>query len=205
HAARIQLSMFPRLFHVGNFSLPTYGVMAALGMIAGLSVVVRGARREGVDPDKAWNLGIIGVLAGIIGAKVLMVINDWHYYTEHPKSIFTLATLQAGGVFYGGLLAAVGGLRLHRLHAYAAAEDLRHLRAGHRAGTRHRAPGLLRRRLLLRQGNACAVGRHVHQSPRQRVDRDSAQHSDASHADLRVPGGGRQLRLPLVAAEAQTV
>jgi phosphatidylglycerol---prolipoprotein diacylglyceryl transferase len=99
--------MFPRLFHFGNFSLPTYGVMAALGMIAGLSVVVRGARRERVDPDRAWNLGIIGVLAGIIGAKILMVINDWHYYAEHPKSIFTLATLQAGGVFYGGLLAAL--------------------------------------------------------------------------------------------------
>lgn len=99
--------MFPRLFHIGDFSLPTYGAMAALGLIAGLLVVTRFARREGIDPDKAWNLGIIAILASMVGSKLLMILNDWGYYSQHPSAIFSLATLQAYGVFYGGLITAV--------------------------------------------------------------------------------------------------
>ena len=99
--------MFPRLFHIGNFNLPTYGVMAAIGLIAGLTIVVRAARQQHVDPEKAWNLGLIAIISAIFGAKVLMVVNDWSFYSSHPREIFSLAMLQAGGVFYGGLIAAI--------------------------------------------------------------------------------------------------
>ena len=95
--------MFPRLFHIGDFSLPTYGVLAAAGLLAALSVVVRGARREGIDPDRAWNLGIVAILSAIVGAKVLLIANDWEYYSGHLGDIFSLATLQAAA---GALLGA---------------------------------------------------------------------------------------------------
>src|SRR5437660_9709285 len=98
--------MFPRLFHIGNFSIPTYGVMAALGLIAGLAVVVRGARRQGVDPEKAWNLGLVAIISGLVGAKILMVINDWQSFGNW-RAIFSLTFVQAAGVFYGGLLLAI--------------------------------------------------------------------------------------------------
>jgi len=81
--------------------------MAALGLILGLTVVVRGARREGIDPDRAWNLGIIAILSAMVGSKLLMIINDWGRYSQHPAEIFSLGTLQAAGVFYGGLLAGL--------------------------------------------------------------------------------------------------
>src|SRR5690348_2112734 len=81
--------------------------MAALGLIAGLLVVGRNARQQGIDPDLAWNLGIVAILSALIGAKILMIVNDWSEYSQHPGEIFSLATLQAGGVFYGGLLAAI--------------------------------------------------------------------------------------------------
>src|SRR5215467_4793299 len=98
--------MFPRLFHIGNFSIPTYGVMAALGLIAALMVVVRGARRQGLDPDKAWNLGLVAIIFGLIGGKLLMVINDWKSFGNW-RAIFSLTFVQAMGVFYGGLLLAI--------------------------------------------------------------------------------------------------
>jgi len=98
--------MFPQLFHYGRFFLPTYGLLVSTGVLIGLWISVRNSERMGIDGDKAWNLGILVVLCGIIGAKILYVINDWSIYKDHLGDIFSIATLQAGGVFSGGLLAA---------------------------------------------------------------------------------------------------
>ena len=48
------------------------------------------------------NLAIYVALAGLIGAKLLMIAFDW------PEiQIFSLSTLQAAGVFQGGLILAL--------------------------------------------------------------------------------------------------
>jgi len=99
--------MFPRLFEIHGFGLPTYGVLAAIALVAGLMLAVHLARRQGLDPEHAWNIGLIAVFASIAGSKLLLVINDWGYYSSHPRALLSLATLQAGGVFYGGLVAGV--------------------------------------------------------------------------------------------------
>jgi len=99
-------TVFPQLFHLGRFFLPTYGFLVSLGVLIGLWISVRNSERLGIDGDKAWNLGILVVLCGIIGAKVLYIVNEWGYYSAHPSEIFSINTLQAGGVFSGGLLAA---------------------------------------------------------------------------------------------------
>jgi phosphatidylglycerol:prolipoprotein diacylglycerol transferase len=89
-----------------------------MGVLLGLWISVRNSERLGIDGDKAWNLGILVVLCGIIGAKVLYVINDWSYYSTHVSEIFSVTTLQAGGVFSGGLLAAflAAAWYVHRNH-----------------------------------------------------------------------------------------
>jgi len=99
--------MFPQLFHIGSFWVPTYGVLVAIGVLVGLTVAAKLAERSGIDSEKAWNLGVLAILSSIIGAKLLLFINDWDWYAAHPREIFSLSTLQAGGVFYGGLIAAV--------------------------------------------------------------------------------------------------
>ncbi|MBV9572445.1 MAG: prolipoprotein diacylglyceryl transferase [Acidobacteriales bacterium] len=115
--------MFPRIFQIGGFSLYTYGLLVATGVLLGLWVSVRNAQKLGIDPDHAWNFGVIVVLAGIIGAKVLYIIDDWSSYAAHPRDIFSLSTLQAGGVFSGGLIAsfavAAWFLRKYRMPALA--------------------------------------------------------------------------------------
>ena len=103
--------MLPVLFHLRNawfdFSVPTYGLMAALGLIVGLTICVRLAKAQGIDPDLAWNLGIYAILSGIVGAKILFVVQEWSYYSANPRALFSLATLQAGGIWYGGLIGAL--------------------------------------------------------------------------------------------------
>jgi phosphatidylglycerol---prolipoprotein diacylglyceryl transferase len=115
--------VLPRLFHVGNFSLPTYGLLVSIGVLVGLWISVRNSEKQGIDPELAWNFGILVVLAGIIGAKVLYILVDLSYYMAHPGEIFSFGTLQAGGVFSGGLVAGlVAGawyIRKHHLPALA--------------------------------------------------------------------------------------
>lgn len=99
--------MLPRLFHIGNFSLPTYGLLVASGVLIGLWISVRNSEKQGINGDDAWNLGILVVLAGILGAKILLVVNEWDSYAGNWRQIFSLNTLQSGGVFSGGLIAAL--------------------------------------------------------------------------------------------------
>ena len=99
--------MFPHLFHIGSFAPPTYGFLAALGMISGLSVIFHLARFRGLDPDQMWNLGGIAAFSGIFGAKLLLILISWREYLADPGRIFSFATLQSGGVFSGGLVVAI--------------------------------------------------------------------------------------------------
>lgn len=99
--------MFPQLFHFGDFYLPTYGVLVALGFLAGLSVTVRLAKRKGYNPEQITNLAVYVALSGMLGAKILMILFDWDIYMANPSRIFSMATLQAAGVFQGGLILAL--------------------------------------------------------------------------------------------------
>ena len=97
--------MYPELFHISF--LHTYGVLVAIAFLCGLWVTSRLAARQGLNTENVTNLGIYCALTAIAGAKVMMFLVDIPYYREHPGEILSMATLQAGGIFYGGLLAAL--------------------------------------------------------------------------------------------------
>ena len=94
-----------------------------MGVLIGLWISVRNSEKQGINPEDAWNLGILVVLCGILGAKILYIINDWSTYVAQPSEIFSLGTLQAGGVFSGGLIgafvAAFYYVRKHHMPALA--------------------------------------------------------------------------------------
>ena len=55
--------MFPTLFHFGHVSLPTFGALAALGLMLALWLSERTAGLAGVDAAKLWDAGIFAVIA----------------------------------------------------------------------------------------------------------------------------------------------
>lgn len=118
--------MHPQLFRLEFFTLHSYGVLVAVAFLAGLQVAAKLAKRVGLDPDAVSAVGIYAAMAGIVGAKLFLVLNDFGYYRANPGQIFSLATLQAGGVFYGGLLVALAvalwQMRRHRLAAAQVAD-----------------------------------------------------------------------------------
>ena len=61
------------------------------------------ARKSGYNPEIVTNLAIYCALAGLAGAKLLMFAFDWRYYWQKPSEMFSISTLQAAGVYQGGL------------------------------------------------------------------------------------------------------
>ncbi|MCP5115386.1 MAG: prolipoprotein diacylglyceryl transferase, partial [bacterium] len=99
--------MYPKLISIGDFFLPTYGVLVSLGFLAGLWIAARLARRSGLDPESVTNLGVYCALSGLAGAKLMMLLADFDHFSRNPGEIFSLSTLRAGGIFHGGLIVAL--------------------------------------------------------------------------------------------------
>ena len=97
--------MFPELFSVGPFTIYTYGVLLAASYLLGLRLAMARAKKWGLDPSRVLDLGIYIIIAALVGAKLLLLVVDFHQYSN-PRELLSLA--RSGGVFYGGLLLAVG-------------------------------------------------------------------------------------------------
>ncbi len=105
--------MFPTLIDLGTHQLPllgethlflpAYGVLFALATVMAWWWLLRRGRELGLPEDKVFNLSFYTVLAGIFGAKLLLIVLDWRTYLEHPGEI--LGTLRSAGVLVGGLIA----------------------------------------------------------------------------------------------------
>jgi len=111
--------MHPILLKIGSLQIPTYGVLLASGLMLAIYTVVRLGRREGLDRGRLLDFSTWLIVVGLVGAKVLMIVTDWSSYRNNLTEIFSVATLEAGGVFYGGFIAAtlfaVWYVRVYRL------------------------------------------------------------------------------------------
>lgn len=116
--------MHPILFRLGDWPVYSYGVLLALAYLAGLQLAVIRARRAGLDSARIMDLGIYLIIAALVGAKLMLIAVDFNYFRSQPRELLSL--VRAGGVFYGGLLAALGvGLWLvkrYRLPAWKTAD-----------------------------------------------------------------------------------
>lgn len=94
--------MDPVIFSAGSFSLRWYGVMAALGFLAALGVMQLNRKHARLSSDQVINLVMLGMIAGVLGARIFYVVQNWHYYSKHLAAIIRID--QGGLVFYGGFI-----------------------------------------------------------------------------------------------------
>jgi phosphatidylglycerol:prolipoprotein diacylglycerol transferase len=109
--------MHPVLFDFHGLTIYSYGVLLAASYLLGLQFALVRARRRGLDGQRVMDLGIWIIVSALVGAKLLLFIVDFKQFTSNPRDLLGLA--RSGGVFYGGLIAAVTValiyLRRHRL------------------------------------------------------------------------------------------
>jgi phosphatidylglycerol:prolipoprotein diacylglycerol transferase len=76
------------LFHIFGFPVHFLGLMIAIGILAGLFAAYLEAKRKQLDFDKLFNVVIISIIAGIIGARLFYILfYDLSYYMENPGDI----------------------------------------------------------------------------------------------------------------------
>ena len=63
------------------------------------------ARARGLDAQRVMDLGIWIIISALVGAKLLLLVVDYRQFTGSPRDL--LGLVRSGGVFYGGLIAAV--------------------------------------------------------------------------------------------------
>lgn len=102
--------MFPVLFRIGSFEVTSFGAMVALGSLVGLWLLRREARRSGL-PDAVVDVGIAGVIGGLIGAKLL-----WTFEHAGEQNLLALLTSRGGMSWFGGVAGglAAGGWFMRR-------------------------------------------------------------------------------------------
>ena len=96
--------MHPVLLSFGPITLYSYGLMVALGFLAGILATLYYAKQEKIPQEYILDAVIYVILASVIGARLFYVIGTWEDYRANPLEIFML---QKGGLVYlGGFLAA---------------------------------------------------------------------------------------------------
>jgi phosphatidylglycerol:prolipoprotein diacylglycerol transferase len=99
--------LYPRLFQFGHIAIPTYGVFAAIALVAALVLVTQTARRLAIDPNKIWNLSLIGIFTVLLGSRLLLILFHLSDFLAHPFWMLGVVGIRSRGIFYGGMLLAV--------------------------------------------------------------------------------------------------
>jgi len=98
--------MHPILFEIAGFPVYTYGLLLAAAYLVGLQFALVRGRARGLDPNRIMDLGIWIIISALVGAKLLLLIVDHDKFSLTASGIMDL--VRSAGVFYGGLIAAVG-------------------------------------------------------------------------------------------------
>ncbi len=102
--------MHPVLFSFGGLTIHWYGVMMALGMMAGMLSWAWVGRRENRSLNFSSDLLFWIVIAAVLGARAAYIASEWEYFMDHPHMLHRVD--QGGLIYYGGMIAATGAVFL---------------------------------------------------------------------------------------------
>lgn len=103
--------MHPTLFEIGDHAVATYGFMGAMAwLVALIAGFVIGPRR-GEDPWFILEIMITLIVAGIVGGRVMFVLQHSEEFSGQWIQVFNLRT--GGLVYLGGVLTSAAAIAFH--------------------------------------------------------------------------------------------
>ena len=120
--------MHPVLITFGSLLIPSYGALAAIGVLTALLLAQRTAAIAGVSPAQVWNVCVLALVSALVASRLLLIAMNWRELLAHPLWMLGLATIHnpwiAGAGVLAGALAALACVRAQRMPAMSTLDAL---------------------------------------------------------------------------------
>ena len=101
--ALIPWFVFPSL-SLGPFTLQSFGLLSAVGILVGIQLAARAARRDGLDPTIVMDFSVIAVAGGLVGGHLAHL---FFYHQEELAEPLRILKVWEGLSSMGGLAGAI--------------------------------------------------------------------------------------------------
>ena len=104
----IEIDIGPFLISSGSFLLSWHGFFTFIAVATAVYLVGRWAPAKGIEPDDIYSIAIWAILGGIVGARLVHVIDNLGFYQYNPLQILYI---WSGGIgIWGGIIGGfIGG------------------------------------------------------------------------------------------------
>ena len=104
----IEIDIGPFLISSGSFLLSWHGFFTFIAVATAVYLVGRWSPAKGVEPDDIYSIAIWAILGGIVGARLVHVIDNLGFYQYNPLQILYI---WSGGIgIWGGIIGGfIGG------------------------------------------------------------------------------------------------
>jgi prolipoprotein diacylglyceryl transferase len=103
----IVIDLDPNLVQIGPFLITWHGVFSVIGILAAARVGQILLKRDGIAPERVYDMAVWMVVAGLIGARLLFV---WENYQIFSGNLIKIVQVNEGGISqWGGIFGALLG------------------------------------------------------------------------------------------------
>ena len=113
-------------FTIFGVDIMWYGILMATGMILGVLLALKEAKRVGISEDDILNLAIVAIPSGLIGARLYYVIFNWSWYSQNLSEIlnFRGGGMAIHGALIGGILAGFIYTKIKNINFFKMADTV---------------------------------------------------------------------------------
>ena len=98
----IEIVVSPNLASPGAFVLSWHGIFSFIAVVTAVFLVGRWAPSKGIDPDTIYSVAIFAIIGGVVGSRVVHVLDNASFYWSNPADVFAL--WRGGIAIWGGVL-----------------------------------------------------------------------------------------------------
>lgn len=103
----IVIDLNPNVAQLGPVLITWHGIFSVIGIIAAARVGQMLLRSDGIAPERVYDMAVWMVVAGLIGARVLFV---WENYQQFTGNLIRIVEINEGGISqWGGIFGALIG------------------------------------------------------------------------------------------------
>ena len=98
----IRIGIDPDMIQAGGFTLTWHGFLTFIAVALAVFLVARWARQQSMNVDSVYTIATWCILGGVIGSRLLHVVDFWDFYKSDPVRIVQI--WNGGITIYGAIL-----------------------------------------------------------------------------------------------------